>query len=40
MEPGFTEYLGTLNELNIDNVLYAYDTLDDTYIILEHNNTL
>ena len=32
--------MGFLKDLNVSNVLYAYDTLYGTTIILEHNNTI
>ena len=39
MVSGFTPELGTLPDLPVDNVLYAYDSKDEI-IILESNNTI
>ena len=40
MAEGSTEYLGALKDVHIDNVVYAYDTIDGTTIMLGHNNTI
>ena len=32
--------MGTIKNLPLANVLYAYDQSDDTSILLEHNNTI
>ena len=37
---GFTSSLGTMKDLPIANVLYAYDTNDGNTIILENHNTI
>ena len=37
---GFSPSLGTVKDLPMANVLYAYDKSDGTTILLEHNNTL
>ena len=37
---GFTSSLGTMNDLPIANVLYAYDTFDGETILLENHNTI
>ena len=36
----FSSSLGSLKDLPIPNVLYTYDTLDGTTILLERNNTI
>ena len=36
----FSSSLGSLKALPIPNVLYTYDTLDGTTILLERNNTI
>ena len=40
MDTRFYSYLVSRKYLTIANVLYEYDTLDRTTIILEHNNTI
>lgn len=37
---GFTASLGSVQNLPMANVLYAYDTQQGTTILLEHNNTI
>ena len=37
---GFADSLGKLNDLPFANVLYAYDRLDGTTVLLEHNNVI
>ena len=37
---GLYLYMDYLKELNITNVLYTYETLYGTNILLEHNNTI
>ena len=37
---GFSPSLGTVKDLPMANVLYAYDKPDGTTILLEHNNTI
>jgi len=37
---GFSQSLGTIKNLPLANVLYAYDTLDGRTLILEHNDVI
>ena len=37
---GFAPYLGSLNNLLIANVIYAYDTHSGKKLLLEHNNVI
>ena len=39
-DTGFSSSMDSLKDLHIANDLYAYNTLDGTNILLDHNNTI